>query len=79
MPRVSVCENWEDFDSGRSVDPMNNNLDYCKDCYAYLVLEYIAEKYGVPDEAVEMGCEHPWYEDWYTCESCGCELTAEDE
>lgn len=79
MPRVSVCENWEDFSAGRSDDPMNNNLDYCKDCYADLILEVIATEYGVPEEAVEMGCEHPWYDDWdYSCEQCGRELTERD-
>lgn len=78
MPRVTVTENWEDFSAGRSDDPMNNNMDYCKDCYADLILEVIATEYGVPDDAVEMECDHPWYEDWYTCEECGCDLTERD-
>ena len=78
MPRVTVTENYEDFSAGRSDDPMNTNMDYCKDCYADLILEVIATEYGVPDDAVEMECDHPWYEDWYTCEECGCSLTEED-
>lgn len=81
MPRVTVTENYEDFSAGKSDDPMNNNLDYCKDCYADLILEVIATEYGVPDEAVEMpASDGVGYEDEfaYTCEQCGCELTERD-
>ena len=78
MPRVTVTKNYEDFSAGKSDDPMNKNLDYCKDCYADLILEVIATEYGVPDDAVEMEADHPWYEDWYTCEQCGCDLTERD-
>ena len=83
MPRVTVTENYEDFSAGRSDDPMNTNMDYCKDCYADLILEVIATEYGVPDEAVEMPADTaftPFYDEefGYTCEQCGRELTARD-
>ena len=79
MPRVSVCENFEDFDAGRSDDPMNCNIDYCRSCHSDICLEEIATEYGVPDAAVEMECDHPCYEDWdYSCEQCGCTLTDKD-
>ena len=80
MPRVTVTENYEDFSAGRSDDPMNNNLDYCKDCYADLILEVIATEYGVPDEAVEMPADPAFYDEefGYTCEQCGRELTERD-
>lgn len=80
MPRVTVTTNYEDFSSGRSDDPMNDNLDYCRNCHSQLILECIAAHYGVPDDAVEMTADCPLYDDgWdYTCEQCGCELTERD-
>jgi len=78
MPRISITKNYEALSSGQDDDPMNTNRDYCKDCYADLSLGGIATKYGVPDDAVEMECDHPGYEDWYECEKCGCQLTEKD-
>lgn len=79
MPRACVTKNYEDFESGRDRDPMNSNLDYCKACYSDLCIGELATEYGVPDDAVAMDCEHPWYDEWdYSCEQCGCALKDED-
>jgi len=82
MPRVTVTENWVEFTSAESDDPMNDNLDYCRGCYEYLVLEDIAAKYGVPEEAVEMPATDGYMHDpdfTHTCENCGRELTIKDQ
>jgi len=79
MPRACVTENYEDFEAGRDRDPLNSYLDYCRDCYGELSLGQLTTEWDVPDDAVEMDCEHPWYDESdYSCEHCGCALTDKD-
>lgn len=81
MPRIAVCLNYADRDSPR-FSGENEYLDYCTKCYASQDVAKIAQKYGVPVEAVDkIGDEHFDYAEYgenYTCERCRKRLTEED-
>jgi len=81
MPRVSVCTNLADKERlGARFSGENNNLDYCRKCYAALTESVIALHHGVSVDAVDMGADHPYYaDDDYSCERCGKRLGISDE
>ena len=79
MPRIAVCLNIADRDKPH-FSGENEHLDYCRYCFRNVDDQEVAEDYGLPLRAVDLGCDHPPYDcDDYTCEGCGKSLTEEDE
>lgn len=70
----------------RITDSNSGPVDFCRRCFPRNEQLAAAEyRFQVPDHAndgrgccFEYECDHPWYEDWYTCAKCGKPLTEED-
>lgn len=73
MPRVSYpCE---DFRAGKSDDPENENMDFCRKCFrGKKYLRFVPQDVD-REKFLDVDCVHPEYgEDDYDCLHCGVRL-----
>jgi hypothetical protein len=78
MPRIAVCTNYADRDKPH-FSGENEHYDFCRVCYPRADAEELAERHGVPEEAVDFDVEHPSYDEWdYECCECNDTLTVGD-
>jgi hypothetical protein len=77
MPRLSYVTNPA-FIAGKSDEPNNDCLDFCRDCWDRNCHEEHKPE-GLDEKFIDEDCEHPPYEhENYHCECCGKLLEEED-